>query len=106
MDTLEAFFKRLCDLCADHGDCHGEERTNRIRAQAEQVVTLASELGTLKRPEVTWPEFVAQASGDFKTDSEYVVDFSDEFKLVGKTTKPPCFGLVSQIKKSAGSGES
>lgn len=98
-DSLASFFERLRNVCADHSACHGEDRTDRIRAQAEQSVALAAELGILKRPEITWPEFIGQISGDFKIGSEHVVDLSDEFKLVGKTTKPPHFGLVPEVRK-------
>lgn len=57
-DSLAAFTERLRDVCKDDGACHGQDREERIRAQAEHAVALAAELGCLRQPGVSWGEFL------------------------------------------------
>jgi len=95
---LKTFFERLRDLCADDSESNGEERSGRIRAQAKQAYALAAELGILKSADITWSDFQDQI-GDAKTGSEHVVELDEKSNLVGKTTKPPAFGLIPALKK-------
>lgn len=85
--SLAAFFERLRDLCQDHGDCDGQDRADRIRAQTEQAVTLAAELGILKQSVVTWDDFL-ESCPEARVGTEHWVEFDAQAGLVGKTTIP------------------
>jgi len=95
-DSLEAFHQRLRDLCEDHRECHGPERAGRIRAQAEQALALARELGVLKEPDFTWEEF-RTLSSEFRIGTEHMVELDARSGMVGKTTLPPAFGLIPEV---------
>ena len=97
-DLLEAFLKRLHDLCNYYSACNGKERSDRIRAQTQQVVALATEFGILKTPGITWDKFKHGVSKK-KIGTEHVVEFDEKSKLVGKTTIPSGFGLIPQLRK-------
>jgi hypothetical protein len=47
------------NVCQDHGACHGQDRRQRIQAQAEQALALGCEFGLLIEPDVTWADFLA-----------------------------------------------
>jgi len=46
-DSLETYLEQLRDLCQDHNGCLGQDRPERIRAQTEQAIAPAAELGIL-----------------------------------------------------------
>ena len=93
------FHERLRDLCQDHGACHGQDRTERIHAQAEQALALAVELGCLRKPDFSWEEFLALCP-DATLGTEHMVELDAELGLgrenhdsarirVGAGTAPP-----------------
>ena len=94
--SLETFIERLRNVCQNDSSCYGESGADGIRAQAQHAVAIAAELGILKNPAVTWDDFLLQCP-DSRIGSEHVVDFDDCLKLVGKTTKPPGFGLIPAV---------
>jgi hypothetical protein len=98
--SLETFIERLRNVCQDDGPCNGEGRADRIRSQAQHAVAIAAELGILKNTSVTWDDFLLGCT-ESRIGSEHVVDFDDCLKLVGKTTKPPGFGLIPAVMRLA-----
>lgn len=97
-DLLAAFHERLRDLCQDHGACHGPDRAGRIHAQAEQALALAVELGCLREAGFSWEEFLALCP-DATLGTEHMVELDAQVGLVGKTTIPPAFGLVPELRR-------
>lgn len=86
------------NVCEDDGACHGQNREERIRAQAEHTVALAAELGCLREPGVSWGEFLLLCM-DAKIGTEHMVELDTHTGLVGKTTLPPGFGLVPAVRQ-------
>jgi type VI protein secretion system component VasK len=72
-DSLATFSERLRDLCQNNSECHGQDRTERIHAQAQQALALAAQFGCLKEPLYTWLEFLALCP-DAKLGTEHMVD--------------------------------
>jgi len=97
-DSLETFFERLRDLCQNHGGCLGQGRPERTCTQTEQAIALAAELGILKQPCMTWPEFLALCP-EARIGTEHVVELDAQAGIVGKTTIPPAFGLIPDVRK-------
>jgi hypothetical protein len=97
-DSLAAFQERLRDLCRDDGACHGTDRETRIHAQAQHALSLAGEFGCLKDAGVSWQEFLAHCT-DAMIGTEHMVELDARAGLVGKTTVPPAFGLVPELRR-------
>ena len=97
-NSLAAFTERLRDICKDDGACHGQDREERIRAQAEHAVAIAAELGCLREPGVSWGEFLVLCM-DAMIGTEHMVELDTHTGLVGKTTIPPGFGLVPAVRQ-------
>jgi hypothetical protein len=97
-DSLAAFHERLRDLCQDDGACHGQDREGRIQAQAEHALALAAELGYLREAGVSWAEFLALCP-DATIGTEHMVELDARAGIVGKTTIPPAFGLVPELRR-------
>jgi hypothetical protein len=96
-DTLAAFHERLRDLCRHDSACHGPDREARIHAQAQHTLALAGELGCLKETGVSWAGFLALCP-DAIVGTEHMVELDPRAGLVGKTTIPPAFGLVPEVR--------
>jgi hypothetical protein len=94
--SLEAFHDRLLDLCANDLSVNLHTRASQSEDQAKRACSLASELGILKQPGITWLEF-REAAADLHFCSEHAVEFSTEYSLVAKFTIPPNFGLIPQV---------
>ena len=96
-DLLATFEKRLRELCENHCPGNGQERSRIIRLQTEHTLALALELGLLKDAGVSWDEFCIQCA-DSVIGTEHMVELDAGTGLVGKTTIPPAFGLVPEVR--------
>lgn len=97
-DSLAAFHERLRDICQNDGACHGQNRKDRIRAQAKYATALAAELGCLIDAGVSWRQFLALCP-DATIGTEHMVELDARAGLVGKTTIPPAFGLMPELRR-------
>lgn len=97
-DTLAAFQQRLRDLCHDDRAGHGQDRERRIQAQTQHSLALAAEFGLLKEAHVSWEEFLALCP-DATLGTEHMVELDVHAGLVGKTTMPPAFGLIPELRR-------
>lgn len=99
-DSLAAFQERLRDLCKNDCACHGQDRENRIRAQAQHALVVAAEFGCLIEADVSWAEFLVLCA-DATVGTEHMVELDARTGMVGKTTIPPAFGLVPELRRHA-----
>jgi len=95
-DSLVSFAERLRDVCEDHGDCNGAERSDRIHNQAQHALTVATELGLLIEPGCSWSDFLRDSKGN-PIGTEHMVELDTASGLVGKTTVPPAFGVIPEV---------
>lgn len=84
-------------LCEHDGACHGTDRLACIQAQAKHALAVAAELGCLIEPGCSWAEFNALCD-EPTLGTEHMVELDERSGLVGKTTIPPAFGLIPQVK--------
>ena len=96
-DMLATFEKRLRELCENHCPGNGQERSRIIRLQTEHTLALALEFGLLRDAEASWEEFRMQGA-DSVIGTEHMVELDTGTGLVGKTTIPPAFGLVPEVR--------
>ena len=95
-DSLETFRDRLRDRCAHDRRCHGADRSDRIKSQAEHAVALAGEAGLLIEASFLAEEL--RADGVTWVGSEHFVEYSELDQRYGKTTIPPAFGLFPELR--------
>ena len=76
------------------------DRAGRSKNEAQRACAVARELGILKSPGLTWPEF-RQRSQDAHFGTEHLVELSPDFGRVAKITIPPKFGLVPKVVRHA-----
>lgn len=96
-NSLEAFRHRLRERCSEDDRCHGFDREDRIKSQAEHAVALAREAGILIEAAESFGELTN--TSEIWLGSEHVVEFSELDHRYGKTTIPPAFGLVPEIRR-------
>lgn len=94
--SLEAFRDRLRDLCGDHIEGDGDDRTRRSKDEAEQAVACARQHGLLIAAAETWGGF-CEGNADLHFGTEHVVESDEESARMAKITVPPKFGLIPKL---------